>query len=93
MMPVGRGGQLSLLIIKAERIAIHLVELLDRLEVHERSSVVEDPHAVVDPQPRTESSAHQVTSIGTPLAMTGIGRVESADLLERFAIPNVDLTR
>lgn len=81
-----------LLDIGSEEIA-HLVELLDRLEVHERSSVVEDPHAVVDPQPRTKGSAHQVPSIGTPLAMTGIGRVKGADLLERFAIPNVDLTR
>lgn len=69
----------------------HLVKLLERLDVHQRSRVVEDPEPVVDPQSWTQRRAEEVSTVGTPLAVTRVGRVKRADLLERLAIPNVDL--
>lgn len=70
----------------------HLVKLLHMVDMHQSTRVVEDPNPVVDPQSRTKRRAKEVPSIGAPLAMTRVGRLDRADLLERLAVPDVDLT-
>jgi hypothetical protein len=70
-----------------------LVELLDRLNVHQSTGEVVDLNPVVNPQPRRKRRTEEVPSIRRPLAVDRVRRLERDNLLERLTVVDVDLTR
>lgn len=57
-----------------------VVQLVDVLVVHERSSDVVDANAVVDTKTRAGGRGKDVLAIRTPLAVGAVGGLDGADL-------------
>lgn len=53
---------------------------------------MEDPDTIVDSQPWTQGSTHDVTSVWAPLAVAGIGRFYCNYFLQRPSVPNIHCT-
>lgn len=70
----------------------YLVELLDRISMHETTREVEHLDAVVHPQPGTQGRAEEVTTVGTPFTVDRIRRIDRRNLLEGLTVPNVNLS-